>query len=163
MCLYSVAQLCPTFCDPMDCNLPGSSVHGFFHYRILEQVAISYSRESSQTGDRTHVSCFSCTGRQIPYCVPPGKPSHYMHECVLSHFSRVQLCVTLWTTACKPPLSMEFSRQEYWSGLLCPSQGDLPDPGIEPAISYIFLHWQVSVFFFFFFTASTTWEAPLTI
>ena len=39
---------------------------------------------------------------------------------------------TLWTVACQPPLSMGFSRQEYWSGLPFPSPGDLPDPGIEP-------------------------------
>ena len=37
-----------------------------------------------------------------------------------------------WTVACQAPLSMEFSRQEYWSGLPFPSPGDLPDPGIEP-------------------------------
>ena len=46
--------------------------------------------------------------------------------------SRAQLFVTLWTVACQAPLSMEFSRQEYWSGLPFPSPGDLPDPGIEP-------------------------------
>ena len=51
--------------------------------------------------------------------------------CVLSHFSRVQLFVTLWTVALQAPLSMGFSRQEYWSGLPCPPPGDLPDPGIE--------------------------------
>ena len=45
----------------------------------------------------------------------------------------VQLCVTLWTVARQAPLSTGFCRQEYWSGLLCPSSGDLPDPGIEPA------------------------------
>ena len=43
-----VAQLCPTLCDPMDCRLPGSSVHGIFRARILEWVAISFSRRSSQ-------------------------------------------------------------------------------------------------------------------
>ena len=37
-----------------------------------------------------------------------------------------------WTVACQAPLFMEFSRQEYWSGLPCPSPGDLPNPGIEP-------------------------------
>ena len=52
--------------------------------------------------------------------------------CVLSHFSCVWLCATLWTVACQAPLSMEFSRQEYRSGLPFPSPGDLPDPGIEP-------------------------------
>ena len=51
---------------------------------------------------------------------------------VQSHFSCVQLFVTLWTVARKSPLSMGFSRQEYWSGLWCPPPGDLPDPGIEP-------------------------------
>ena len=40
--------------------------------------------------------------------------------------------VTTWTVACRAPLSMGFSRQEYWSGLPFPSPGDLPDPGIEP-------------------------------
>ena len=39
---------------------------------------------------------------------------------------------TLWTIACQAPLSIPFSRQEYWSGLPFPSPGDLPDPGIEP-------------------------------
>ena len=38
---------------------------------------------------------------------------------------------TLWTVAHQTPLSMGFSRQEYWSGLLCPPPGDLPDPGID--------------------------------
>ena len=47
--------------------------------------------------------------------------------------SRVQLFLTLWTVAFQAPVSMGFSRQEYWSGLPCPSLGDLPDPGIEPA------------------------------
>ena len=46
--------------------------------------------------------------------------------------SHVLLFATLWTVACQAPLSMGFSRQEYWSGLPFPSPGDLPDPGIEP-------------------------------
>ena len=51
--------------------------------------------------------------------------------CMLSCFSHVQLFVTLWTVAHHAPLSMGFSRQEYWSGLPCPPPRDLPDPGIE--------------------------------
>ena len=51
--------------------------------------------------------------------------------CMLSHFSYVWLFAILCTIACQAPLSMGFSRQEYWSGLPCPSSGDLPDPGIE--------------------------------
>ena len=46
--------------------------------------------------------------------------------------SHVRLFVTPWTVAHQAPLSMRFSRQEYWSGLPFPSPGDLPDPGIEP-------------------------------
>ena len=51
---------------------------------------------------------------------------------VLRHFSHVQLFATLWTVACQAPLSMGFSRQEYWSGLPCTSPGHLPDPGSKP-------------------------------
>ena len=51
-----VTQLCPTLCDPMNCSLPGSSVHGIFHARILEWVAISFSRGSSRPSDQTRVS-----------------------------------------------------------------------------------------------------------
>ena len=47
-------------------------------------------------------------------------------------FSRVRLFVIPWTVAHQAPPSMGFSRQEYWSGLLCPPLGDLPDSGIEP-------------------------------
>ena len=46
--------------------------------------------------------------------------------------SRVLPFVTLWTVACQVSLSMEFPRQEYWSGLPFPSLGDLPYPGVEP-------------------------------
>ena len=46
--------------------------------------------------------------------------------------SRVGLFATPWTIAYQAPLSMGFSRQEYWSGLPFPSPGDLPDPGIKP-------------------------------
>ena len=52
--------------------------------------------------------------------------------CVLSCFSSVQLFETLWTVAHQAPLSMGCSKQEYWSGLPCPSPGDLPNPAIEP-------------------------------
>ena len=52
-----VAQLYPTLCDPMDCNPPGSSVHEIFQARVLEWVAISFSRGSSQPRDQTRVSC----------------------------------------------------------------------------------------------------------
>ena len=51
-----VAHLCLTLCDPMDCSLPGSSVHGIFQARLLEWIAISFSRGSSWPRDWTKVS-----------------------------------------------------------------------------------------------------------
>ena len=51
---------------------------------------------------------------------------------MFSSFSHVRLFVIPWTVACQAPLSMRFSKQEYWSGLSCPSPGDLPNPGTEP-------------------------------
>ena len=53
-----------------------------------------------------------------------------MSVCVLGH---IQLFATPWTVARQVPLSMGFSRQEYWTGLPFPTPGDLPDPEIEPA------------------------------
>ena len=50
---------------------------------------------------------------------------------MLSCFSHVRLFVTLWIVAHQSPLSMGFSRQQYWSGLQCPPTGHLPDPGVE--------------------------------
>ena len=52
---------------------------------------------------------------------------------MLSRFSRTQLFATLWTVTYQAPLSIGFSKQEYWSGLPCPPPGDLCSPGIEPA------------------------------
>ena len=66
-------QLCPTLCDSMNCNLPGSSVRGILQARTLEWVAMPSSRESSQLWessqprDRTHISCYSCIGRWVLY------------------------------------------------------------------------------------------------
>ena len=82
--------------------------------------------ESSGPRDRTQVSCVSCIGKRILY--------HYCHlsESEVKLLSRVRLFATPWTVAYQAPLSMGFSRQEYWSGLPFPSPGDHPDPGIEP-------------------------------
>ena len=60
--------------------------------------------------------------------------------CELSHFSGVLFFATLWTVAHQVPLSLEFPKQEYWSGLPCPPPGNLPHPGIQsgsPAFSCI--------------------------
>ena len=80
-----VAQLCPTLCNPMDCSLPGSSVHGIFQARILEWVAISFSRGSSQSKNQTQVSCIAgrfftlwATGKVSP----SSKRKAYICVCV---------------------------------------------------------------------------------
>ena len=56
---------------------------------------------------------------------------HPLRACVCGFGCAVQLFGTLWTAAGQDPQSMEFSRQEYWSGLPCPPPGDLPNPGME--------------------------------
>ena len=72
---------------------------------------------------------------------------------MLSCFSHVQLFVTLRTVTHQAPLSMEFSRQEYWSGLPCPPPADFPYSGIEPkSLMFPALAGR-------FFTTSTTWDA----
>ena len=58
--------------------------------------------------------------------------SNLVYVCMLSHFSHVQLFMTLRTVALQSPVSMGFSRQKYWSRLPCHPLGDLPNPGIEP-------------------------------
>ena len=64
-----VTQSCPTLCDPMDCSLPGSSVLEILQARILEWIAIPFSRRSSWPRDLNHVSWDSCIGRWILYCL----------------------------------------------------------------------------------------------
>ena len=69
---------------------------------------------------------------QVYKWVPTYFPSDKMHACMLCRFSCVRLFETFWTVTHWAPLSLIFSRQEYWSWLPCPSPGDLPHPGIEP-------------------------------
>ena len=78
-----VTQLCPILCDPIDCNAPGSSVHGILQARILEWVAIPFSRRSSRPRDQTQV--FHTAGNSLP-SEPPGKSlsSHNAVTCFKS-------------------------------------------------------------------------------
>ena len=87
-----VAQSCPTLSNPIDCSLPGSSVHGIFQARVLEWGAIAFS------------------GTIVLLLL-----------LLLSRFSRVRLCATPETAAHQVSLSLGFSRQEHWSGLPFPS------------------------------------------
>ena len=76
---------------------------------------------------------FSALAWRIPGTKEPGVTQSRTRLMRLSSSSsRVQLFVILWTVACQDPLSMEFSRQEYWNGLRFPPPGGLSDPGMEP-------------------------------
>ena len=89
----------------------------------------------------------------LPLCLLLSR-TPYAIAGVLSCFSLGQLFATLWNVVFQAPLSMGFSRPEYWSGLPCLPPGDLPDTGIQlasltsPALAGRF------------FTTSATWEAP---
>ena len=84
-----------------------------------------------------------------------GKKGTLLYCCVcISVLSHLQLSATPWTIARQAPLSIGFSRQEYWSGLPFPPLGDLPDPGTEPASSALAGG---------FFTTCATWEAHYTV
>ena len=76
LCL--VIQSCPILCNPVDCSPPNSSVHGILQARLLEWVAMPFSRESSQPRDRTQVSALQVDSLLSE---PPGKPSYapYAH------------------------------------------------------------------------------------
>ena len=130
-CCCSVTKLCLILCDLMDCSTPGCPV---LHY--LPEFA------------QTHVHWISDVIQPFHTLLPPSPPALiyiwiYIYVCVLSHFSCIQLCVTLWTVAHQAALSIGFSRQEYWSGLPCPSSRGSSWPRGQTHVSCL-LHWQVS-------------------
>ena len=110
-------QSCLILCDPMDCRLPGFSVHGIFQARVLEWVAISFSRGSSQPRDQTSISCIFCIGRQIlfPLCHLVIYACIYFTICIyiksLSSLKQTRMCVLIaqWCLTvcnaidCSPP------------------------------------------------------------
>ena len=104
------AQSCPTVCDPVDCSLPGFSVHWIFQARVLEWVALSFSRGSSWPRDRTQVSCIA--GRCFTLWATREAPLG--SEVKFKLFS-VQLFVIPLTGACQAPLFMgkERSRASF--------------------------------------------------
>ena len=141
-----LTQSCPTLWDPRTVAhqaLP----YGILQARILEWVAISFSRGTSQPRDRTQVSCI--VGRRftlwatrealVVYAdlnsnleVVLCKRKRKKERKKVKSLSSVRLFAIPWTVSYQGPPSMGFSRHECWSGLPFPSPGDLPDPGIEP-------------------------------
>ena len=126
LCL--VAQSLSDSVTPMHCSPPGSSVYGILQARILEWVAIRFSRGFPSPGIQHRSPALQADSLLYE---PPGK----LRNTGVGQFRSVQLSrsvmsdsATPWTIALQAPLSMEFSRQEYWSGVPFPS---LPYPGIK--------------------------------
>ena len=111
----------------MDCRLPGSSVHRFSQASILEWIAIFILQ--GNLPDPGIEPASPTLARGFFTTDPPGKPFSSMK---VKSLSRVLLFVTPWTVAPQAPLSMGFSRQEYWRGWGFPSPGNRPNPRIEP-------------------------------
>ena len=86
-CVCTWVQLCLTLGDPMDCSSPGSCVQRIFQARVLEWVAVTYSKGSSQPRDRTRVSCGFCISKWILYHCTTGEG----HPLCTGHFSSVTL------------------------------------------------------------------------
>ena len=114
-----VTQLYPTLCDPVDCSPPGSSIHGILQARILEWVAISFSKTHglyiyspwNSSGQNTGAGSLA-----LLQGIFPIQRSNQIF-CIAGRF------FTSWATR---------EAQEYWSGWAIPSPADLLDPGIEP-------------------------------
>ena len=116
-----VAKLCPTLCNPMDCSLPGSSIHGILQARTLGWVAISSSRGSSRPTDWNQVPCFFCIGRQIFFFfLTPEAPA-------IQVLFGEKMRISAWGTAPRIVLrnrSKEAGRKSvylsfWWRGSLC--------------------------------------------
>ena len=92
-----VAQSCPTLCDPMDCSLPCSSVHGIFKARVLKWVAISFSRGSSWPRNQSQVSSLWILYQLNYQGCQPFKTSGYLHFHLrsLTHSSAFQMATTV--------------------------------------------------------------------
>ena len=109
-----IALWCPTLCVPMDCSPPGSSVHGILQARILEWVAISWSRWSSQPRDRTCICCISCIAGRFFTAEPP---EIYMHIAVQQICRTLPSCMTEalthWETILQSFLLITLGNHDY--------------------------------------------------
>ena len=129
-------QSCPTLCDPIDGSPPGFPVPGILQARTLEW-GCHFLLQCMKVKSESEVAQLCLTPSDPMDCSLPGSSIHGIfqarvlewgaisfsgnHWLLLSHFSRVQLCVTPETAAHQAPPSLGFSRQEHWSGLPFPS------------------------------------------
>ena len=122
---------------PHGLSLPVSSVHGSLQVRTLEWVAFSFSRgifltQGSNVGLPHGITIWDSLPFELPGRLNTNSSGMVTFFLPVLSFSCVQLFATPWTVTRQAPLSMQFPRQEHWSGLPFPSPGDLPHPGIEP-------------------------------
>ena len=133
-CCHSVAKSCLTLCDPMDCSTPGFPV--LQHLLEFTQTHVHWVGDAMQPSHhllssvkrwyQDHYKTVTLTPCDTVYTLALGGDKVYprcqrgagasFQSCACG-FSHIWLFVTPWTVALQAPLSMEFSRQEYWSGL----------------------------------------------
>ena len=136
--LWLVARLCLTLCDPVDCSPPGSSVHGDSPgkntgvgcHALLQGIIPTQGLNSGVPHCRQILYPLSHQGSPTP-SLSSFLTKLKLSFCAVFCHSVVSDSATPWTTAHQAPLSMGFSRQEYWSGMPCPPPGDHPNPGME--------------------------------
>ena len=103
------------------------------YFRDIAASVPKYCNKLSPTMQDTQNSWLPSAYKSYIYTIlQPSKCVTVLCASVLSCFSHVWLFATPWTVACQTPLSMVFSRQEYWDGLPCPPPGDFSNPGVEP-------------------------------
>ena len=126
-----VPQSCPTLSDPMDCSLPGSSVHGIFQARVLEWGVIAFSLKYTSKLLQSCLTLCDPIDGSLPGSPIPGILQARTLEWVAISFSNpwkwkwsrsvLSDSATPWTAAYQAALSMGFARQEYWSRVPLPS------------------------------------------
>ena len=161
-CCCSVAQLCPTLCDPIECSTPDFPV--LQHLLEFAQTHVHWAGDAMQPSHpllssvkrwyQDHYKTVTLTRCDTVYTLVLGGDKEYprcqwgagtsFQSCACG-FSRMWLFATSWTVALQAPLSLGFCWQEYRSGLPFPSPEDLPDPGIKAHVSCIdrriLYHW----------------------
>ena len=134
-------------------------VLSWFCYKIYEKCMMpslklfldDRTMSAAQQASGQLLTCFVFSLLRLPRTPDWANIWYLLLLLLRSHFSHAQFFATQWTVACQAPLSMGFSQQEYWGGLLLPTLGDLPELGIEPVSP------AAAPLAGRFFTTSATW------